>query len=136
MLAQEAEKQKNFTKAQEAYKEVVKLDNTNFEAWKRLLWYDWQLYEIEQLLEHSKEALDLYPTQPEIWWYNGKACFERKNYKKALESYEQGKSFVRRNKSAPLKLQLPSFIWQKVKLMKQKKSYQNYNLLLAKIAIF
>ncbi|GIV29940.1 MAG: hypothetical protein KatS3mg028_1006 [Bacteroidia bacterium] len=104
MLAQEAEKQKNFTKAQEAYKEVVKLDNTNFEAWKRLLWYDWQLYEIEQLLEHSKEALDLYPTQPEIWWYNGKACFERKNYKKALESYEQGKSFVRRNKSAPLEI--------------------------------
>lgn len=104
MLAQEAEKQKKFTKAQEAYKEVVKLDNTNFEAWKRLLFYDWQLYEIEQLLEHSKEALDLYPTQPEIWWYNGKAYFERKNYKKALESYEQGKSFIRKNKSVNLEI--------------------------------
>ncbi len=104
MLAQEAEKQKNFAKAQEAYKEIVKLDNTNFEAWKRLLFYDWQLYEIEQLLEHSKEALDLYPTQPEIWWYNGKAYFERNNYRKALESYEQGRSLVRKNKSLALEI--------------------------------
>ncbi|PKQ67827.1 tetratricopeptide repeat protein [Raineya orbicola] len=102
MLAKEAEKQKDFSKAREAYVEVVKLDNNNFEAWKKLLLYDWQLYEIEQLLEHSKEALELYPTQPEIWWYNGKAYFERKNYKKALESYEQGKSFTRKNKSAIL----------------------------------
>ncbi|MCS6794569.1 MAG: tetratricopeptide repeat protein, partial [Raineya sp.] len=104
LLAQEAEKQKNFTKAREAYAEIVKLDNNHFEAWKKLLFYDYQLYEIEQLLQHSQESLELYPTQPEMWWYNGKAYFERKNYKKALESYENGKSFTRKDKSVLLEI--------------------------------
>ncbi|MDW8295625.1 MAG: tetratricopeptide repeat protein [Raineya sp.] len=104
LLAQEAEEQKNFTKAREAYAEIVKLDNNHFEAWKKLLFYDYQLYEIEQLLQHSQESLELYPTQPEMWWYNGKAYFERKNYKKALESYENGKSFTRKDKSVLLEI--------------------------------
>lgn len=105
LIAQDAEKKQDFAKAREAYKEAVKLENTRFEAWQKLLFYDYRLYEMDELMHHAQEATELYPTHPEMWWYYGKACFERKNYKKAIECYETGKTFTKNNSFWQVKLQ-------------------------------
>jgi len=106
LYAQKAEKNKEYEKARDAYLKVVSLENTNFEAWQKLLWLDTELAQAESLLSHSEQALELYPTQAICWLYNGIAFFENKQYKKALESYQQGLELIRNNPELQTQFQI------------------------------
>ncbi|GAB4123956.1 MAG: tetratricopeptide repeat protein [Raineya sp.] len=106
LYAQKAEKNKEYEKARDAYLKVVVLDGTKFEAWQKLLWLDTELSQAEELLTHSEQALELYPTQATFWLYNGIAFFESKQYKKALNSFEQGLELVRNNTELQIQLQI------------------------------
>jgi len=106
LYAQKAEKNKEYEKARDAYLKVVGLDNANFEAWQKLLWLDTELAQAENLLNHSEQALELYPTQAIFWLYNGIAFFENKQYKKSIESYQQGLDLLRNNPELQTQLQI------------------------------
>lgn len=106
LLAQKAEKNKEYEKARDAYLKVVTLDATKFEAWLKLLWLDTELEQAEELRNHSEQALELYPTQAVFWLYNGIAFFESKQYPKAIESFNQGLGLVRNNQELQAQLQI------------------------------
>jgi tetratricopeptide (TPR) repeat protein len=106
LYAQKSEKNKEYEKARDAYLKVVGLDGTRFEAWQKLLWLDTELGQAEELRNHSEQALELYPTQAIFWLYNGIAFYETKQYKKALESFEQGLDLVRNNPELQTQLQI------------------------------
>jgi len=104
LYAKSLEQQKEAEKARNAYFKVVSLDANRFEAWQKLLYLDTELMQAAELLTHSEQALELYPTQAIFWLYNGIAYHESKKYPKAIESYEQGLSFSKNN--AALQTQL------------------------------
>ncbi|MCU0439896.1 MAG: tetratricopeptide repeat protein [Raineya sp.] len=104
LYAKSLEQKKDLEKARNAYFKVVSLDGNRFEAWQKLLYLDTELMQATELLSHSEQALELYPTQAIFWLYNGIAYHESKKYPKAIESYEQGLSFAKNN--AKLQTQL------------------------------
>lgn len=106
LYAQKAVKNKAYEKARDAYLKVVNLDGTKFEAWQKLLWLDTELGQADDLLNHSEQALELYPTQAIFWLYNGIAFFEKKQHKKSLESFQQGLDLVRNNPELQIQLQI------------------------------
>jgi tetratricopeptide (TPR) repeat protein len=62
--------------------------------WDNLLFVDNELRRFDSLEKHSGAAIELFPSQPRIYLYNGLANAELKNYNKAIQSLEDGLQFV------------------------------------------
>jgi len=50
--------------------------------------------QFDKLAKSSEEALQLFPTQPQLYYYNGLANNQLKNHKKAIDVLESGLDFI------------------------------------------
>jgi len=89
-------------KAMEQYLQSVKLDESNFVVWQNLLNLGMGLNQIDSVLIHSERALELFPNQNSLYYFNGLANFQKKRYDEAVFSLEQG----RKLSSSDLKLKI------------------------------
>ncbi len=83
--------------AQEAFRATIKLDNSKFLVWSQLLQVDYNLGAFDELLKESDEALELFPTQPIVYLYNGIANMQLKNYGAAIAILNSGLSYARKD---------------------------------------
>jgi len=88
--------------AMEQYLESVKLDESNFVVWQNVLNLGMGLNQIDSVLIHSERALELFPNQKSLYYFNGLANFRKKRYDEAVFSLEQG----RKLSSSDLKLKI------------------------------
>jgi len=88
--------------AMEQYLESVKLDESNFVVWQNVLNLGMGLNQIDSVLIHSERALELFPNQKSLYYFNGLANFRKKRYDEAVFSLEQG----RKLSSSDLKLEI------------------------------
>ncbi|MFN0049126.1 MAG: tetratricopeptide repeat protein [Cytophagales bacterium] len=91
------------TKNAEALANYLKsnaLDNSHNKIWQQILTLDLELNMIDSLVMHSDKALELFPNQSVFWLYNGLAHQFKKNYKKAIVSFEQGKKLAFNDKNS------------------------------------
>ncbi|MBB6613084.1 tetratricopeptide repeat protein [Pontibacter sp. Tf4] len=79
------------TQARNNYLKAVKLDDSHFKIWQQIVLLDAELNESAALVEHSEEALELFPNQAIFWFYNGTGHLIEKNYDKAVKALEHGK---------------------------------------------
>lgn len=77
-----------------AYKEAVKLDPSKFAVWSQLLLIDSELERYDDLLMDSEAALELFPSQPGIYLFNGLAYIRQKNYQSASRQLKLGAQMV------------------------------------------
>ncbi len=77
-------------------------DRRNFMTWGKLLLVEYQLGSFDSLEHHSFSAMELFPSQPSAYLYNGLANIQLKNYKKAAQSLSDGIEFVVDNKNVLL----------------------------------
>jgi len=92
----------NKQKAVEQYLESVRLDDSNFVVWQNVLNLGMELNQIDSVLIHSEQALELFPNQNSLYYFNGLANFQKKRYDEAVFSLEQG----RKLSSSDLKLKI------------------------------
>lgn len=78
-------------KARKYYRKVIELDENNLTMWQKVVAYDLELEDKENLIKDSEEALELFPNQPILWLYNGMGYSLNKEHDKAIRSLEQGK---------------------------------------------
>ncbi|MDJ1470631.1 tetratricopeptide repeat protein [Xanthocytophaga flava] len=76
------------------YSKASRLDNSIYEVWSNLLRLDAELNQVDSLIKHSEQALELFPNQGEFWFFNGYAYLLRKNYQKAVDALEEGKKLA------------------------------------------
>ena len=79
---------------EEAWKQFIKsknIDGGNYNLWLQLINLDSDLQKNDSLVSHSEEALETFPNQAMLWLYNGTGYSMKKEYKKALDSFEEGK---------------------------------------------
>lgn len=88
--------------AMEQYLESVKLDESNFVVWQNVLNLGMGLNQIDSVLIHSERALELFPNQKSLYYFNGLANFRKKRYDEAVFSLEQGRKLP----SSDLKLEI------------------------------
>lgn len=78
-------------RAKEEYLKAVRLGSGSFEAWQNLLYLDHEMKQIDSLIVHSEEALELFPNQGMVHYFNGYAHLLKKHYREAASSLEQAK---------------------------------------------
>jgi tetratricopeptide (TPR) repeat protein len=86
--------ERKFEDARDKYKKALELDNKNFLVWQQLLRTELELKNYAGLVKESEEALSLFPTQPLIYYLNGIARIQLKQYKEAVEILEAGAKLV------------------------------------------
>ena len=83
--------------AREQYLISVEKDPSNFELWQNIVAIDWEREEYDQVITHTDKALEFFPNQALLYYYNGHAHYLSKSYEDATFSLEQGKRLAFRN---------------------------------------
>ncbi|MFM8347305.1 MAG: tetratricopeptide repeat protein [Bacteroidota bacterium] len=89
--------------AREHYLRAIRLGSMEFQAWSNLLVLDSRESQGDSLIRHSEEAMEYYPNQAQVWFFNGYGYFYKRQFKKAVASLEQAK---RLTKEKPLLLSI------------------------------
>jgi tetratricopeptide (TPR) repeat protein len=79
------------------------LNSANYDTWDKLLLADIELSRLDSLELHSSKALELFPNQAMVYYYNGYANLQLKNYTKALHALNDGAALVNGNASLLLR---------------------------------
>jgi tetratricopeptide (TPR) repeat protein len=87
-------------KAREALKEyllAVENGDVNFEVYENLLYLEIQLEQYDNAIRHSEQALEIFPNQGMIHYFNGFANLRNRNYPEAIGALEQAKKLSSAN---------------------------------------
>ena len=78
--------------ARDYYLKATQHDESTFEVWQNLITIEFQdLQQTDSVLVHSEEALELFPNQGVLYFYNGAANAAEKNYEEAAYALEQAR---------------------------------------------
>jgi tetratricopeptide (TPR) repeat protein len=77
--------------AQSEYLKAIESGDVNFEVWENLLYIEVQMEQYDNVISHSDEALEMFPNQNKIYYFNGFANLQRRNYPEAISALEQAK---------------------------------------------
>lgn len=85
--------------ARDKFRKAVELEKNIFPIWNEICVLNSQLEDNESLYNDSKTAIDLFPTQPGFYYFNGFAALQKKLYKECSEVLEEGLNYVIANKA-------------------------------------
>ncbi len=83
--------------ARDMFVQALKADGDRFLIWNQVMYLDMNLGEYDALLEHSEEALEIFPNQPGVYYYNGFALFKKSKHNESIDILETGRSLVIEN---------------------------------------
>jgi tetratricopeptide (TPR) repeat protein len=83
--------------AQKEYLLAVENGDVSFEVWENLLYLEIQLEQFDSALTHSEEALEIFPNQAMVHYFNGFANLRKRNFHEAIASFEQAKRLSQSN---------------------------------------
>ena len=84
--------------AQAAYLKAVETGAAvNFEVYENLLFLEVKLEQWDQVIRHAEEALEIYPNQSMIHYFNGFAHLRKRHYREAIASFEQARRLASSN---------------------------------------
>jgi tetratricopeptide (TPR) repeat protein len=79
--------------------EASKTDNNNIEIWKKILSLATELKQPETLVKNAELALEAFPNYAPFWLALGNGLASKKNYQKALTSFQEGKMLAINDKN-------------------------------------
>lgn len=83
--------------AKREYLKAVRSGSASFEAWQNLLYLETQSNQIDSLIAHSEEALEMFPNQAMVHYFNGYGHLRKKQFREASYSLEQAKKLSTSN---------------------------------------
>jgi tetratricopeptide (TPR) repeat protein len=85
--------------AEKEYLKAVELGDVNFEVWENLLYLEIQLEQWDNVMSHAEKALEMFPNQGMIHYFNGFAQMRKRLFQDAIVSFEQAKRLSASNAS-------------------------------------
>jgi len=81
-------------KAAQNFEKAIELDPSRFPIWQQLMiiYFDFQNY--ERVVSLADSSLELFPSQPTIYYFSGLANMQLENYNSAIEMLEMGTYFI------------------------------------------
>lgn len=79
------------------YLKAVESDDVNFEVWENLLYLEVQANQYDNAISHSEKALEMFPNQGMLHYFNGLANLQKRNYDEAIFALEQAKKLSSKN---------------------------------------
>ena len=83
--------------ARDTYLRALRYDNSKFQIWQQVVLIDAELNQTDSLLAHTDRALELFPNQASLWFYNGVAHALKKQPQKGVKALEHGRKLVVNN---------------------------------------
>jgi tetratricopeptide (TPR) repeat protein len=83
--------------AKSHYLKAIKTGNVSFEAWQNLLYLESKDNDLDSLIKHSEEALELFPNQAMAYYFNGYGYLRKKQYTEGAYALEQAKKLSSKN---------------------------------------
>jgi len=80
--------------ARNAYLRALKYDNSRYQVWQQAVLLDAELGQTDSLLIHSERALELFPNQASMWFFNGTGLLMKKQPQQAVASLEHGRKLA------------------------------------------
>ncbi|MES2731902.1 MAG: tetratricopeptide repeat protein [Bacteroidota bacterium] len=80
--------------ARNMYAMASRIDRSVFEVWERVIQLDGELNQLDSLLLHSEQALEVFPNQATLYYFNGIGHLNKKDYKKATAVLEEGQTLA------------------------------------------
>lgn len=78
-------------KAIDFYLKSLSINEDNFGIWQNVLDLELRLNQLDSVIMHSDQALELFPNQTALYYFNGTANLINKNYEAAVAALEHGK---------------------------------------------
>ncbi len=85
--------------AVDAYLKAVDGGEVNFEVWQNVLYLLTQLNQYDKVIKYSDEALELFPNQAMLYYFNGFANLRKQQFKNAAINLEQAKKLSSSNQT-------------------------------------
>lgn len=85
---------RNYLESIKFYQRVVDSKPSDYLAWLQLITSYYDISNYPEMLPKSSEALELFPSQPYLYLYNGIASVQLKHYSNAIEILEEGNDLV------------------------------------------
>ncbi len=82
------------TEARDAFRKAIALDKTRYPIWQQVMVLDEMLGDFESMESDSKQAIELFPSEPYSYLFNSSANRQKKRYKEAIEAINNGKDYV------------------------------------------
>lgn len=83
--------------AQSEYLKAIALGDANYEVWQNLLFIETKMDQIDVVLKHSDSALELFPNQGMLYYFNGYSHARKHHYPEAISSLLQAKKLITTN---------------------------------------
>lgn len=77
--------------AKERYLKAIRLGTTTYEAWQNLLYLETQERQYDSVIMHAEEALEVFPNQSNVYYFNGYAHLRKRDFRNATQLLEQAK---------------------------------------------
>jgi len=98
VLADFLYREKRIAEARSEYRRAVDLDKSKYVLWNQLLVIDSELNDYGLMLSDSKDAIELFPSQPLPYFFNGAALIQSRKYAEAIDILNTGLIYVFDNK--------------------------------------
>jgi tetratricopeptide (TPR) repeat protein len=83
--------------AQKQYAQAIESNDVNFEVWQNLLYLEVKLDQFDKVITHSATALEIFPNQGMLYYFNGYAHLRKHDYEEAIGSLLQAKKLTNSN---------------------------------------
>jgi tetratricopeptide (TPR) repeat protein len=83
--------------AKKQYLKAIRKGANSFESWQNLLFLETQANQYDSVIVHSEEAVEVFPNQAMVYYFNGYAHLRKKEYRPAVSSLEQAKKLSASN---------------------------------------
>jgi len=77
--------------ARNTYLQALHYDKSKYQLWQQVVLLDAELSQTDSLLVHSDKALELFPNQAPLWFYNGVGHLLKKQPQQAVQALEHGR---------------------------------------------
>ena len=76
------------------YRNAIRFGARDFQVWNNILLLDLRENLFDSLIVHAEEALEFFPNQGIVWYFNGLGQFQKKKFKQAINCLEQAKKLL------------------------------------------
>ena len=76
---------------------ALSLEKNDYMIWERVMYLDNDLQEWNDLYTHTKEIIELFPNQPQGYFFNAIACVQLEKYEETVSIVDEGLDYVVQN---------------------------------------
>ncbi len=84
----------DLTGALENFKIAASLNNNTYELWNQIVLLEADLLLYDELVIDSKKAIELFPSHPTFYYFNGIANLQIKSYNHAITAFKNGINYI------------------------------------------